>query len=121
MIRRVHLGPLPLCSHCRAKPVRRYGADYCGQSCRDAAEHRRVRQATDGSRCIRCGALLKRPIDAVACCLFAPKPSGWCAWCGDDVKPGRVFCSPKCSQYWFADRRDGSADRNIGTLIAAMQ
>jgi hypothetical protein len=47
--------------------------------------------------CKRCGRRHQGLAQVEVCCLFAPEPSGWCAWCGDDTPPPKVFCKPACA------------------------
>lgn len=49
------------------------------------------------NKCKGCGTKHRDQVASVLCCLTAPRPTGWCAWCGSDVEQGRSFCSPACS------------------------
>ena len=62
------------------------------------------------SRCPCCGSINSTG----ACCLMAPDPKPWCAWCGEDLDgdPGRVgnknverqvFCGPACASSYHQD------------------
>ena len=53
--------------------------------------------------CKMCGQSYSHPIEQAGCCLGAPKAIGWCAWCGEALKPPRVFCNSICSHSWFED------------------
>lgn len=46
-------------------------------------------------RCIHCEKRHLGYLSASVCCLFAPKPMGWCAWCGEETK--RSFCKEACA------------------------
>lgn len=46
-------------------------------------------------RCAHCHQKHPSHISAAMCCLFAPKPTGWCAWCGKDCKG--TFCCRPCA------------------------
>lgn len=48
-------------------------------------------------RCSRCGERHAGMAEASVCCLFAPEPLGWCAWCGTDLPGAEVFCGPACA------------------------
>jgi len=64
----------------------------------------RTYQRTPCSRdCPSCGEPIVHPLDAAICCLLAPPPTGWCAWCGCDLSSPRVFCTPACKASWFQD------------------
>ena len=47
--------------------------------------------------CPRCGERYPTFFEASVCCLFAPDPNGWCAWCGEDLEGKRVFCGHPCA------------------------
>lgn len=59
------------------------------------------------ARCPACGqryGVELAVLFAGLCCIMAPPPSGWCAWCGDELEqPGRVFCNRACSVDYTAD------------------
>lgn len=52
--------------------------------------------------CARCRTKYPTLAEAEACCLFAPAPSGWCAWCGNDL-PDRSFCNDACALSYRED------------------
>lgn len=52
--------------------------------------------------CKRCGHLYKESTTSKLCCLYAPEPTGWCAWCGDGLKK-LVFCCNACAKSYQED------------------
>lgn len=53
-------------------------------------------RTTESLSCKHCGTKYIEANVSKFCCLFAPKPMGWCAWCGDEVE-NLTFCSHACS------------------------
>lgn len=53
--------------------------------------------------CVRCGATHPNHLEANVCCLFAPPPLGWCAWCGEDVPKKQVYCNRTCAVSYERD------------------
>lgn len=60
-------------------------------------------------RCTRCGTVSGQgrgsALRASLCCLHAPEPTGWCAWCGEVTPEGQTFCNKRCYTEWLEDRR----------------
>ena len=48
-------------------------------------------------RCPHCGTSHRIVLHVALCCLFAPTPQGWCAWCGEDAPNRQTFCGLACS------------------------
>lgn len=54
-------------------------------------------RTVETNRCIHCSKRHNDALSAKVCCLFAPsKPTGECAWCGDDLPEGS-FCNQACA------------------------
>lgn len=96
---------------CIRQRLRRAGLWATVVSARDGAARQRGsgrRKGVATYACPRCGTA-QSPLGVAGCCLRAPKPTGWCAWCGADlVGPRRVFCGSPCALS-YADDLLGSA------------
>ena len=65
-------------------------------------------RTSDTHRCVRCSKRYHDTLSASVCCLFAPKPMGFCAWCGTDLPRGS-FCSQACGVSYRDDVLESAA------------
>ncbi len=70
-------------------------------------------RTTQTNRCTRCSKRHNDAVSAKVCCLFAPKPNGYCAWCGEDLKD-YAFCSQACAISYREDVLASARERRSG-------
>jgi hypothetical protein len=59
------------------------------------------------NKCKHCGQKFMTAVESGICCLLAPTPQGWCAWCGEDAPKGQTFCNATCSVSYTHDKFKG--------------
>lgn len=65
------------------------------------------------NRCERCTTLYKTATESGICCVLGPEPSGWCVWCGNDLRNKKqVFCNIYCSVSYHQDLGFGGANNS---------
>lgn len=91
------------CSYGHAMRVRIDKLKYAVKCGREPCSH--CSDALLIRECRHCGARHESAVAAICCCLFAPAPQGWCAWCGKDCE--LTFCRPACGLEHTLDHLSG--------------